>query len=68
MLETRHDNVLQRVDATCRPRDLAGQPPQAELGRRDVEYEIEQPFEGSGGDVDAWTRRDESVTAARARA
>ena len=43
VLETGHNNVLQRVDAPRRPRDLAGQPPQAELGRRDVEHEIEQP-------------------------
>ena len=68
VLETGHDNVLERVDAPRRPRDLAGQPPQAELGRRDVEQEIEQPLEGGGGDVDAWSRRDEPVTAARARA
>ena len=68
VLETGHDNVLERVDAPRRPRDLAGQPPQAELGRRDVEHEIEQPFEGGGGDVDARSRRDEPVPAARARA
>ena len=67
-LEAGHNNVLERVDAPRRARDLTGQPPQAELGRRDIEHEIEQPFEGGGGDVDARSRRDEPVPAARARA
>ena len=45
---------------------LAGQPPQAEFGRGDVEQEIEQLLERGGGDIDAWSRRDEPVPTARA--
>src|SRR6188472_4255630 len=64
-LETGDHNVLQRVDAPRRPGDLGGEPPQAELRRREVEQEIEQHLEGGGSDIDARSRRGETVTAAR---